>query len=294
MKVSAFTFVKNAIRYDYPVVESIKSILPIVDEYVVCLGDSDDETETMVRSINSEKIKFINSVWDKNLREGGKVLAVETDKAMDAIHPDADWLFYLQADEVIHERYLPAIQQAMEKNKNDHRIEGLLFKYLHFYGSYEYIGNGRKWYSKEIRIIRNNKQIRSYKDAQGFRLNGRKLKVKQINAYIYHYGWVRNPVFMQKKWRDFGQFWNEDEGHQQWTQNVDRRGGEFDYSQIDSLALFTGTHPSVMQNRISIQNWKFDYDIKKKNFKNTKHRILYFLEKTFGWRPFEYRNYSKI
>jgi hypothetical protein len=294
MKVSAFTFVKNAVRYDYPVVESIKSILPIVDEYIVSLGDSEDETESLISSINSEKINLIHSVWDKNLREGGKVLAVETDKAMDAVSPDSDWLFYLQADEVIHECYLPVIQQAMEENKNDTRIEGLLFKYLHFYGSYKYIGNGRKWYSKEIRIIRNNRQIRSYKDAQGFRLNGRKLNVKQVNAFVYHYGWVRNPVFMQKKWRDFGKFWNKEEGHQQWTQKVDSRGSEFDYSQIDSLALFTGTHPLVMQQRINNQNWKFDYDIKKKNFKNTKHRILYFLEKTFGWRPFEYRNYSKI
>ena len=107
MKISGFTFVKNAMKYDYPVVESIRSLLPLVDEMVIDLGDSEDDTEGLIKAIGSDKMKMFHSVWDKNLREGGKVLAVETDKAMDAVSPDADWLFYIQADEVIHEKYLP-------------------------------------------------------------------------------------------------------------------------------------------------------------------------------------------
>ncbi len=198
MKVSGFTFVKNAVKYGYPVVESIKSVLPIVDEMIVCLGDSEDETNKLIGSIDSDKIRIIHSVWNNSLREGGKVLAVETNKAMDATASDSDWLFYIQADEVLHEQYHPVVVSAMEKYKNDKRVEGLLFNYHHFYGSYKFIGDGRKWYSKEIRVIRNNKMIRSYRDAQGFRRDNRKLHVKLIDAYIYHYGWVRNPIAMQK------------------------------------------------------------------------------------------------
>ena len=294
MKVCAFTFVKNAIKYDYPVVESIRSILPIADEYIICAGDSEDDTEKLIGSIGSGKIKIIHSVWDKNLREEGRVLAVETDKAIDAAPDDADWLFYLQADEVVHEKYLPVIKEAMEKYKDDKRIEGLLFRYMHFYGSYTYVGDGRKWYSKEIRVIRNNKQIRSYRDAQGFRINGRKLRVKQVDAYIYHYGWVKNPALMQKKWRDFGQFWNKEESHREWTKKVDESGKEFDYSKIDSLTKFEGTHPAVMSERIKNEDWNFEYNLKNKNFKNFKHRMLYFIQQSFGWRPFEYRNYKKV
>lgn len=294
MKVCAFTFVKNAIKYDYPIVESIRSILPIADEYIICAGDSEDDTEKWIGLIGSGKIKIIHSVWDKNLREEGRVLAVETDKAIDAAPDDADWLFYLQADEVVHEKYLPVIKEAMEKFKDDKRVEGLLFRYIHFYGSYIYVGDGRKWYSKEIRVIRNNKQIRSYRDAQGFRINGRKLRVKQIDAYIYHYGWVRNPVLMQKKWRDFGQFWNKEETHQEWTKKVDESGKEFDYSKIDSLTKFGGSHPAVMLERIKNEDWNFEYNLKNKNFKNFKHRMLYFIQQSFGWRPFEYRNYKRI
>lgn len=293
MKISGFTFVKNAVKYDYPVVASIRSLLPLVDEMVVSLGDSDDNTNDLIGSIGSDKLKIIHSVWDKSLREGGRVLAVETDKAMDAVAADADWLFYIQADEVIHEKYLPVVKAAMEKYKDDERVEGLLFRYLHFYGSYKYVGDGRKWYSREIRVIRNNKNIRSYRDAQGFRINGRKLNVKTVDAYIYHYGWVRNPVFMQSKFKDFGQHWQDEAKHQEWQQHQSKLV-KFDYSQIDTLAVFEGTHPEVMQSRVSAEDWSFEYDIRKKNFKNFKHRFLYWLQQNFGIRPFEYRNYHKI
>ncbi|MEP7109095.1 MAG: glycosyltransferase family 2 protein [Ferruginibacter sp.] len=295
MKVSGFTFVKNAVKYGYPVVESIRSVLPVVDEMVVCLGDSEDATNELIASVRSDKIKIIHSVWDKNLRKDGKVLAEETNKALDATAADADWLFYIQADEAVHEKYHAVIIDAMEKYRDDKQVEGLLFHYHHFYGSYRFIGDGRRWYSKEIRVIRNNKSIRSFRDAQGFRFDdGRKLQVKLIDAYIYHYGWVRNPVTMFQKYKDFGQHWVEKNEHDKWAGELEKKNTQFDYSNIDSVILFEGTHPSVMEERVKKEDWKFDLDSKKKNFKNTKHRLLYFLSQKFGWRPFEYSNYKRI
>ena len=105
MFISGFTIIRNAILNDYPIVEAIQSILPVVDEMIVLVGDSTDETEQLIRSINSSKIKIHYSVWDMSLRSGGKVLAVETDKAKALINPKSDWAFYIQADEVIHEKY---------------------------------------------------------------------------------------------------------------------------------------------------------------------------------------------
>lgn len=294
MKVSGFTFVKNAVKYDYPVVESIKSILPILDEMIVNLGDSEDETNKLIESIDSDKIKVIHSVWDNSLRKGGKVLAAETNKAMDATAPDSDWLFYIQADEVLHEQYHPVILKAMEKYKDDKRVEGLLFCFNHFYGSYKFIADGRKWYSREIRVIRNGVNVRSWKDAQGFRIRGRKLKVKLINACIYHYGWVRNPVIMLEKEAAFGDLWFSGEEHEKRKEAWKKQVTEFDYTNIDSVALFTGTHPAVMKVKVDKENWTSYIDIQKKHFKNIKHRILHFLWRSFGWRPFEYRNYKRI
>ena len=290
MKVSGFTFVKNAIKYGYPVVESIFSILPLVNEMIVCIGDSEDDTTLLIESIKSDKIKIIYSVWDDSLRENGKVLAVETDKALAATAHDSDWLFYIQADEVVHDQYHATILKAMELYKNDVKVEGLLFNYHHFYGSYKYIGDGRRWYSKEIRIIRNNKQIKSYWDAQGFRwLNNNKLKVKLIDAFIYHYGWVRSPLTMHQKTENFGKLWGG-------TQVKEKEIKEFffDYSNIDTVTIFEGTHPAVMKKLIEQEDWNFKTDIKKKKFKNIKHRFLYFLKQHFGWRPFEYSNYKRI
>src|SRR6266478_5060005 len=134
MKVSGFTIVRNAIKFDYPIVEAINSVLPICDEFIVAVGNSDDDTLNLIRSIHSPKIKIIATTWDDTLRQGGKVLAIETNKAFAAISPDADWCFYIQADEVVHEKYLPAIKDAMLKWKDDGKVEGLLFNYKHFYG----------------------------------------------------------------------------------------------------------------------------------------------------------------
>lgn len=286
MKVCGFTFVRNAVKYDYPVVESIKSILPICDEFVVSVGNSDDDTLKLIESIGSPKIKITHTIWDDSLRKGGRVLAVETDKAFDAIGDEFDWCFYIQADEVVHEQYLPAIVEGMKKYKDSPEVEGLLFKYTHFYGNYQYVGNTRQWYRNEIRIIRNNKEIRSYRDAQGFRKHNLKLNVKPIEAYIYHYGWVKNPYLQSEKLRNSVQLYSE--------VNIDEliaKGELFDYSSISSLDVFTGTHPQVILERIERQDWEFKFDINKKKFK-LKDAVLYWVEKNFGVRLFEYRNYK--
>jgi hypothetical protein len=290
MKVAGFTFIKNAIKYDYPILEAITSILPICDEFVVAVGQSEDDTLALIKSINSPKIRIIETVWDETLREGGRVLAVETNKAFAAISAEMDWAFYIQGDEAVHEQYLPNIRKAMEENLPNPEVEGLLFNYLHFYGNYHYVGDSRNWYRKEIRIVRNKKNISSYKDAQGFRtLDNKKLKVKQIEAYIYHYGWVRNPEKLQKKVDSFQALWHDDAA----LKKVIVEASAFDYHTIDSLALFAGTHPQVLAERIRRMDWEFKFDIRKKQL-YWRYKLLHFVEKWTGWRMGEYKNYQLI
>lgn len=287
MFVSGFTIVRNAIRFDYPIVEAITSILPLCDEFVVAVGKSEDDTLALIRSINDPKIRIIETVWNDALREGGRVLADETNKAFDAIYPKADWCFYIQGDEVIHEKYHPAIRSAMQEWKDDQSVDGLLFNYTHFYGSYDYTGDSRRWYRKEIRIIRRDDTIRSYRDAQGFRRkDNSKLRVKPVDAFVYHYGWVKPPEAQQAKQQSFHKMWHDD----QWMEKNIPKVDSFDYSQVDSLAHFTGTHPLVMQERISRQNWKFSFDPTKKRW-GIKMRFLMWVEKTTGFRIGEYKNY---
>jgi hypothetical protein len=289
MKISGYTIIKNAMLNDYPVVESIRSILPVVDEMIVSVGDSKDETEALIRAIDSPKIKIVKSVWDPTIKTGGSILAVETNKAFAHISPDSDWAFYIQADEVVHEKYHDTIRKAAEKYKDDQRVEGLLFNYLHFYGTYDYVGDSRRWYHKEVRIIRNDKGISSYKDAQGFRRGRTRLNVKQIDAAIYHYGWVKSPQQMLQKQKNTVQFWSDQE-----QRNLDVQAQQvFDFSDYDSLEKFKGTHPSVMLSRIKEKNWQVELDSSKKKF-SLKERLLYWFEKKTGKRLFDFRNYNTI
>lgn len=290
MKVTGFTFIRNAIIYDYPVVEAIRSILPICDDFVVAVGKSNDETLTLINNIDNQKIRIIETIWDECLRKNGKVLADETNKAFASVPEDSDWAFYIQADEVVHEKYLQTIYDAMSKYKDNTNVDGLLFKYLHFYGSYDYIGGSSKWYNHEIRIIRNNKSIYSYRDAQGFRKgNNEKLRVKLINAYIYHYGWVKHPVKMQEKLKSFHKMWHNDN----WIEKHIEKVPEYDYfKNIDFLIPFTETHPEVMRERINAKNWKFEFDISFNRI-SLKDRFKQFAMRYFGI-DIGYKNYIKI
>ena len=289
MKVSGFTIVKNAVKFDYPVVEAITSVLPLCDEFIVNVGVCDDGTLELIQAINSPKIKIIQHTWDDTLREGGKLLAIETNRAFDTVSADSHWAFYIQADEILHEKYLDAVRAAMEAHKHNLHVEGLLFNYTHFYGSYDYVGNSRRWYKREVRIIRNDKQIRSYRDAQGFRKNDEKLRVKQIDASIFHYGWVKPPKAQQEKQKSFHKMWHDDAQVKKMTSAAD----EFDYKTIDSLVEFKQTHPSVMQKRIQQKNWHFTFDTSKINL-SLKDKILMRIENLSGWRVGEYRNFKVI
>ncbi len=302
MKVSGFTIIRNAVKYDFPVVESIRSILPLCDEVIVSVGNSEDSTLELIKSIASPKIKIIESVWDDSVRKGGLLLAKETNKAFDAVSSDSDWVIYIQADEVMHEKDIPVIEASMHKWKQDKQVEGLLFEYKHFYGSYDFLEDSRLWYRREIRIIRNDKHIRSFRDAQGFRIydsltptdeellkGGRKLNVKHSGASMYHYGWVKNPVIQQKKRSTFSKLWHEQDHEEK---NL-KDSSEFDYSVVCALKKFEDTHPAVMLDRIKKQDWKFDFDTNKKNL-SPRESLVRFIEIKTGWRPGEYQNYKLI
>jgi glycosyltransferase involved in cell wall biosynthesis len=291
MKICGFTIVRNAVKFAYPVVESITSVLPMVDEFIVSVGNSEDGTLELIRSIPSEKIKIYESVWDDNLKVGGKVLAAETNKALALIPSHYDWAFYIQADEVVHEEDYPIILHAAKKYLPNKKVQGLLFKYVHFFGSYEYIGDSRRWYQYEIRLIRTNQAIYSYRDAQGFRnKKDIKLLVKKTDAKIFHYGWVRHPHKQLEKLNHFHGLWS---GRKYVAPEI-TTNDQFDFiNEADSVERFTGTHPAVMQKRIAEKNWEMNFDTRKKKF-SFKDRILYRFEKWTGIRMFNFRNYTKV
>lgn len=250
MRISGFTFVRNAVKYDYPLRESLLSVLPVVDELVVAVvpGDPDDDTRGLVESLSDPRIRIVDGTWDPARRQ--EVYADLTNLALDRC--TGDWCLYIQADEVLHEDDLPALRARCEELLPDRRVEGLLFDYLHFFGDYDHVQDGQGWYQREIRVIRNGIGVRSVRDAQSFRYPDQKrITVARVAARIFHYGWVRHPRFMQSKVLEF---WS----HRKSREEVEAEHGgreEFDYGPLGRLPRFRGTHPGVMGDRIAAMDW---------------------------------------
>jgi len=298
MKISGFTMGKNASKLYYPMKQSIMSILPIVDEFIVALGnsDEDDTSRKEIESIGSDKIKIIDTVWDLEKYPRGMENAHQTDIAMKEC--SGDWLFYLQADEVVHEKHLPIIQQRCEELLNDKEVEGLLFNYYHFWGDYDHYHFSHRWYKNEIRIVRNDPEIHSFESAQSFRripdfdgVSYRKwestsmLKVAPVDAYIFHYGWVRPPELMKNKMKAL------DTIHKgsSMAEEMALKNRNFDYGPLNKLKKFTETHPAVMKEWIAKFDWKDQLQYsgkpqktrKKHKHEQLKYRIISCFENSF-------------
>jgi len=250
MKVSGLTIVRNIEIMDYPAVEAIRSVLPLCDEFVVVVGRSEDGTLERIRSIGDHRIRIVETEWDLSLREGGKVLSQQTNLGLQ--HCTGDWVFYVQADEVLHERYLERVRQSMLKYLNDGRVEGLWFRYKHFYGTYwAYQDNYRRWYPRQVRVVRRRPDIVSW--GMDFRhFDGSRLRAKPAGAEIYHYGWVKHPAKMLEKKRHLDRLWHPDEV-------VDRRYrglAVYTYPDRYFLVPFRDDHPAVMRERVLAQDWE--------------------------------------
>lgn len=310
MKISGFTFTKNAGKLYYPVKASIECLLPLVDEFIVVLGDCDeqDDTEQEILSIGSEKIKIIRTRWDLKKYPNGAEYAHQTDIAKAAC--TGDWLFYIQSDEVVHEEYLPLIKAKCEQYLTNRQVDGFLFKYRHFWGDYDHYIVSHVWYPREIRIIRNDPEIHSWRDAQSFRripgFDGidyyqtegtHKLNVVAIEAYIFHYGFVRPPFIMQKKRKDHNTHYQGEASTEKKFQHEDN---SFDYGDLSKLKIYRESHPGVMKDFINRFNWgehlHYKGRGKRKNLlkhEKLKYRILTFVEQRFlrGNLLFGYKNY---
>jgi len=241
MKVSGFTIARNVLKFNYPIIESIQSILPICDEFIVNVGDSEDDTLQLIESIKSDKIKIVQNVWD--FTQGAEVLSNQTNLALKEC--SGDWAFYLQSDEVIHEHDLEKIKKTMCKYLHQDDVDALRFRWFHFYGSYYRYRIDCGWYQKQDRIIRNNGEVESFGDAFGFKRKDEKpLRRKNTNCFLYHYGWVHPQEMMTERRVNA-----ENIGFT--VLDEDEREGQYDYGDLNRFPAYFGRHPAVLKERIS-------------------------------------------
>jgi hypothetical protein len=310
MRISGFSFARNATLLYYPVAQAVASILPLVDEFVFALGEGDpaDRTREALEALGSPKLRILDTRWDLEAFPRGMVHAQQTDLAK--AQCSGDWLFYLQADEVIHERYLPLIRQRCEALLDRPDVEGLLFGYKHFWGDYAHYHRSHGWYKHEIRIVRNHPEIHSWESAQSFRripgFDGRsyrqqegthKLRVADSGAEVYHYGWVRPPRYMKSKTQAL------DTIHQGAAAAEARVAPlPFDYGDLSKLPRFTESHPAVMQDWIARFDWQDELNYGQRprsayplhKHEKPKYRLLSSLENLLGVEIGGFRNYVRV
>jgi len=282
MQLSGFTILRNASKLDYPFPESLLSILPLCDEFIINCGDSEDDTLQKCEAIQRKypgKIKILRSVWEREKQSGGFQLRYQTNAALSQCK--GKWCFYLQADEAIHEADISHLKAAISAADCDETVDGILFDYLHFYGSYSHLMTGRNWYRREVRAFKNHRGIQAYRDAQGFRRKDKKLIVVSANARVFHYGYVRSGESIQTKTREMSQWWGEPpDGSIQ----LQRRVG---------LKKFHGSHPKIMSERIKQHPFSFQPENypRKWDLSEVKNAITLAWESVFPYRIGEFKNY---
>jgi len=251
VRISGFTFVRNGVKLDYPFIESIRSLLPLVDELVVNVPKSEDETLARVRAIGDSKLKIFESDWDESMREGGRILSLQTNRALEQCQ--GELAIYLQADEVLHEADYPAIRAALRLYADRTEIDGLSLRFIHFEGGYRAVNPFR--YRRQVRIVRNNGSIVSEGDACGFRrADGKPMRVKKIKPRVFHYGWARPLEAMQAKNRELERLYHDD-GYIEKKYDQDRRHA---FRDLAACLPFRGSHPAVMAERIAGADWQLD------------------------------------
>ncbi len=302
MKISGFTLVRNGTQFDYPYIESIRSLLPLVDEFIINVGIGEDDTLLKIQELSAsdqyKKIKYFESDWQLNnpeKKKSGLILSEQTNLALERCK--GDWCVYLQADEVLHESDLVGLRPSMEFFQNDLEVEGLLFDYVHFYGSYNVTQNSRNAYRREVRAFKNTGQVMSVGDAQSFRKkNGSKLKVVETPARVFHYGWVRTPEAMREKTFFMDQLYHGDPTDEQKATHTPHTGENYRYKRFWGLRSYSGTHPEVMSDRIKKKGWNWDF--KNSSFvfsvKDIKKVVLDSIESVTDRRPFEYKSYQLL
>jgi hypothetical protein len=266
MKVSGFTIARNAIKLGYPIEESMRSLLPLVDELVVGVGDSEDGTWDLITGIGDPKIKPFRTVWDTTKREGGLVLSEQTNLALS--HCTGDWAVYLQTDEALHEDEIDRIRGRLQQHLHQ-RTEGLSFSYRHFYGSYSTVqDNWCRWYRREVRAVKTGKGIISVGDAAGFKVRQgerlRRLIRADSGAHVFHYGWARPPAVMVEKRRHVEGFYHAG-GEPAGVAEVERIEPAQPYRHLGHLRRYSGSHPTTMHALVSAQDWRFDAGIDQQN-----------------------------
>jgi len=198
MTLGGSIFVRNGIKYDYCFKESILSLLEFCDQVSCVVVEGEDETEEIVRQIESENCKLLvtylpKEEWDAQQGKAQSKLCYFTDIAISRL--ETDYNFYQQADEILHENCYQKVRDVIQSGEDAYfctRINLWQSPYLRLD-----VPQDRKPCSTEI-IRLAKTQYRSYGDAESLAVPTADFSALN-DIRMYHMGFVRDRNIMKAK-----------------------------------------------------------------------------------------------
>lgn len=184
--ISVVFVIKNGVKQGYCFWESLLSCLPFADHIFISDGFSDDGTyDYLIKFKNKYEdlvpITLTQDKWEDTSFHGEEIANV-SNKIISGV--TGDWIYYLQADEVIHEDSVEHIKHIATLD----RFNSVSFPFYHFIRGWEPSEEG---YTESIRMIRNGRNSYLMGDAWNFE--------GEINPIcpaghspqpIFHFAWV--------------------------------------------------------------------------------------------------------
>lgn len=258
MKISGLSLIRNGVSLDYPFVEAIRSILPLVDEMVVVVGRSEDSTREALLALGDPRIRIIDSEWPTQIRPRSSVLAQQTNLGL--MQCTGDWVVYVQGNEVFHERDLPRLRELMVEHADNPAVEGILIERLVFYGDYRHFV--RVYQDRHKYVVRAFKPWNgvysvgdgmSFAVFEGYGKHGRALRSVDSGVDLFRYGKILKPEAMEYKLRKSPHKFKSDDA-------AFDMGSYYRWIPRQHIRPYAGEHPKVMAERIARHPIHLDLD----------------------------------
>lgn len=250
-RLSAYSYLYQGVAFDYPFIESLQSVLPVVDELVVTYAEPcpDGTYEQLLRlAAHYPQLRLLPSrLWtapDKPL--DGSLIRQAAEEAMAAC--TGDWLWHLQADEVYSNADAKKVRELV--NVSHHQdVHGFIFNVLHFYGDANTVvgpqGAAAGWYLQCVRLSRKGAGQHEGDAWTQSLIPAVAHGLRRTDITLYHYGHLRQAAVAEDKNRFMYSLYRAD----------GQRPAHFVRPEQTQHCLvpFDGQHPESMAPRLARQ-----------------------------------------
>lgn len=266
MSLSCIMIIKNGIRNGYPFLESIRSIVDAADEFLISDGYSDDGTyDYLCAAANKySNIKLYQDTWPAS--EFGESIALVTNQLK--ARARCDWVYNIQADEVVHETILPKFHRLTTTQTN--KFASFALRFLHFVGDFHHIETN-PGYEYAVRLVPNAENVSAVSDGWTFDGNVEPVGIIKYPP-LFHFGWVYSKNNLYKKKNHAENIFRGDEPCQKEYQfcheiekQIEEKPDAFIGWQRKLLAYrkirrYEGGYPKVAQHLLKRDNFEYEPD----------------------------------